>query len=127
LHRGERRCNGFSLIEVAIATAVLGAVLLATAMAFTSTTRATDQARRTTDAAIFLEATLENVSGQPYENLLTLNGNTVFDETDADDSNYSVDIATFLAEVNLVQVTATLNDLETGRVIGRVNTLRANR
>lgn len=131
--RREARCilrastAGFSLLEVAITTAILGAVLLATATAFGSTMNATDQARRTTEAAIFLEATVENISAQPYDNLLSLDGNTVFDGTNAADSNFSVSITATQAEVDLIQVTASLNDLALGRQIGRLNTLRSDR
>jgi type II secretory pathway pseudopilin PulG len=116
-----------TLIEITISIAVMATIFLVTASAFTSTLRATEQARRTTSASIFLEATLESVSAQPYQNLLSLNGNQVFDVNDAGDSNYRTDISAFLADVNLIQVTTVLTDLRSGRVLGRVNTLRANR
>lgn len=115
------------MLEIAISTSIVSAVLLATASAFSSTMNATEQARRTTEAAIFLEATMENLSAQEYENLLSLNGNVVFDGTNAGDSEYSVGLNIFLADVNLIQVTATLTDLEDGRNLGRLSALRTNR
>jgi len=124
--RGERR-RGLTLIEIAISIAVVATIFLVTASAFTSTLRVTEQAHRTTAASIFLEGTLESITTQPYANLLSMNGNQVFDKTNAADSNYRTDITVFLVDVNLLQITAVLTDLRTGRLLGRVNTLRSNR
>lgn len=102
-------------------------LILASAGAFNSAMKATDRALETEEASVFLETTLENVLAQPYGNLLTLNGNTVFDVTDANDSDYRVDLTVFQAEVNLIQIDAVITDLSTGRVMGRLTTLRSNR
>ncbi|MFT7670478.1 MAG: prepilin-type N-terminal cleavage/methylation domain-containing protein [Planctomycetota bacterium] len=121
-----RRC-GLSLLEVTIAMAVLSAILMATASAFSTTMQVTDQARRTTGGAIFLDATLENISALNYNELLVLDGNVVFDAETVAESNYSVSLSIFQSDVNLIQVTAALNDLETGGVIGRLGSLRSGR
>ena len=70
---------GMTLIEVTIAMVIVSTVLMASAGAFTSSLTATDQARRTTQAAIFLETAMEDISAQRYTNLLSLNGNQIFE------------------------------------------------
>jgi type II secretory pathway pseudopilin PulG len=116
-----------TLIEVAVAIAVVGGVLLASASAFSGSLRATANAARITQSAIFLEGALENVSAQNYDNLLAFDDNVIFDGTGADDSDFSVGLTVFLSEVDLIQIQATLTDLRSGRVIGRATTLRSRR
>ena len=106
---------------------IVATVLLAAARAFSSSLGAVGQARDTTNAAIFLEPTLEDVTTQPYDNLLSLNGNRLFDGTDAGDSQFAIDRAVFLTEVDLVQMRAVVGDLRTGDEIGRATTLRSRR
>lgn len=116
-----------TLIEVSVSIVILGAVLLASASAFSSTLKATGQAHRTQGAAVFLESTMENISAQAYANLLSLDGNQLFENNNAGDSNYSVDLDVWLTAVDLLQVRAVLTDLRTGRVLARVTTLRSRR
>ncbi len=118
---------GLTLIEIVVAIAVVGGVLLASASAFSGSLSATSHAARTTQGGIFLEATMENVGAQSYENLLVLDGNQVFDGAGAGNSEFSVQLAVFLNQVDLIQIQATLTDLDTGRVMGRVTTLRSRR
>lgn len=115
------------MIEVSISMMIVATFLLASAGAFSSSLKTTEQARRTTSAAVFLETTMEDVSAQAYPNLLALNGNQIFDVTDATDSNYRVDLIVFLAELNLLQVRAVVIDLERGREVGRLSAQRSNR
>lgn len=110
-----------------MAIALIGGVLLASASAFSGTLRATSQSARMTQAAVFLESTLENVGAQNYDNLLAFDGNQVFDGLGAGNSEFRVDLSVFLSQVDLIQIQATLTDLDTGRVVGRVTTLRSNR
>ena len=106
---------------------MIAVVVLGAARAFSSSLSAVGHAQRTTDAAIFLETTMEDISAQPYANLLTLNGNLVYDRTDAADSDYSVALDVFLAEVDLLQVRAVLTDLRTNAEMGRVIAWRTRR
>ena len=119
--------SGFTLIEVTIAMVIVSTVLMASAGAFTSSLTATDQARRTTQAAIFLETAMEDISAQRYTNLLSLNGNQIFDHTNANDSNYSITLTVFLGEVDLLQVQAVVTDLRANNAMGRLTMLRSRR
>jgi prepilin-type N-terminal cleavage/methylation domain-containing protein len=125
--RQDRRRRGLTLIEVMIAMMVASTVLISSAYAFTASMRAVQQARKMTQAAAFLETVMENVGSQPYANLAALNGNQLFDGANAGASQYSVTLAVFANQVNLMQVRATLVDLSTNREIARLTTLRANR
>ena len=116
-----------TLIEVVIAMSVTATLLMASAAAFSQTLIATDQAKRMTDAAIFLETTMEDISAQAYGNLLALNGNTIFERTDAADSRYAANVTVFLAELNLIQIQTVVTDLRTGEPVGRLTALRSRR
>lgn len=122
-----RRRAGLTLIEISVAIAIIGGVLLASASAFTTALRGTDQAARTAQGTIFLDATLQNVAAQNYDNLLSLDGNDIFDATDINDSEYGIRLSVFLSQVDLIQIDAVLTDLQLGRVAGRVTTLRTRR
>ena len=106
---------------------VITTLILAAAGSFNAALKATSRARDTEAAAMFLETTIENVLAQPYANLPTLNGNQIFDGTNAADSRFQIDIAVFEVEVNLLQVRAIVMDLESDRVIGRLSTQKSNR
>ena len=126
-HGRRQRARGLTLIEVMIAMMVASTVLISSAYAFSASMRAVQQARKMTQAAAFLETVMENVASQPYANLAALNGNQLFDHTNAVDSQYSVTLAVFANQVNLMQVRATLVDVSTNREIARLTTLRSNR
>jgi prepilin-type N-terminal cleavage/methylation domain-containing protein len=116
---------GMTLIEVSLSMAVVAILMLAAVSAFTSNLRAVGSAQTTTRASIFLEATLENLSALGVDELLALNGNRFYDGADAEHSSYAIDVASFTAAVNLVQLQAVLVDLRTERPMGQVTTLRA--
>jgi prepilin-type N-terminal cleavage/methylation domain-containing protein len=116
-----------TLIEVSISMAVVAILMLAAVSAFTSNVRAVGGAATTTEASIFLEATLENLSAMGVDELLAMNGNRFFDGVDKEHSSYAIDLTVFTAAVNLVQLEASVVDLRTERAIGQVTTLRARR
>ncbi len=118
---------GLTLIEISISMALIATVLLASTASFSSSLMATGRAKRMTEAALFLETTMENLSAVNYSNLLPLNGNQVFSANDAGDSDFTINLTTFQAEVDLVQINAVVVDLQSGQTIGRVTTVRANR
>ncbi len=124
---GQGRTAGMTLIEISVSIAIVAAVLLASASSFSTTIKATEQGQRTTEAGIFLETTMENVAAQPYANLLSLDGNLVFDEANAGDSNYSAAISVWLSSVDLLQIRVIITDLRTGRAVARLTTLRSRR
>jgi prepilin-type N-terminal cleavage/methylation domain-containing protein len=125
-HRRSRQ-DGFTLIEVTISAVVVAIVMMASVAAFSGNLRAVDESRKLSDAATFLRTTMENVSAQPYVNLLALDGTDVFENTDEGDSNFRIGLTAFLAEVDLVQVEARVIDNATGHVLGTTALLRSSR
>lgn len=123
-NRGRSRV-GLTLLEVTLAMAVVSVVLLGAAAAFSGNLRAVDQATRMTSGTVLLETVLEDLSAQSFEATLALNGNQFFDGPDAASSEFGVDLTVFQAEVDLLQIRAVLTDLQTGREVGRVTTLRS--
>lgn len=106
---------------------VVGILMLATVAAFTTNVNAVRHAETTTRASIFLQATMEDLTAQSYDALLALDGDTIYDDNGPEDSSYSIDLTVFVADVDLVQVTAGLNDLRTTRRLAEVTTLRTRR
>ncbi|MEM7305766.1 MAG: prepilin-type N-terminal cleavage/methylation domain-containing protein [Planctomycetota bacterium] len=119
--------SGLTLIELAISMLVVAALMLAAVTAFTRNLGAVRQAKSTSNGAIFLQATMENLAAQPFDNLLALNGNQFFDRTTLEDSSFAVDLTVFLSDVDLLQVEADLIDLRTDRRMGQLTTLRTRR
>jgi len=116
-----------TLIEVVVSMAVIATILMASAAAFSQPLIATDRAKRTTGAAIFLETTMENISAQSFDNLLALNGNTIFDQTSALDSRYAINLTVFVPELNLIQIQAVVTDLRSNDPVGRLTSLMSRR
>lgn len=106
---------------------VIVTVLMASAGAFSASLSAVDRAGRLTDGAIFLDTVMQDLSAQDYENLLAMNGNQFFDQTNAADSQYSVSLTVFTSQPDLLQVQTVLTDLRSNQVVGRVTTLRSRR
>lgn len=121
------RRAGMTLIEVTIALAVVATVLLASAGSFSQSITAVKNARRTSEAGAFLQTVMEDLSAQPYTNLLSFNGNRIYDGAAASSSNYSADLTVFTSSVDLIQVQAVVTDLQSGRELCRIATLRSNR
>lgn len=120
-------CSGLTLLEVCITTVVIAALFLGLAGTIRTNFLAVGSAERMERAALFLETTMENVSGQPYANLLVMNGDRLFDGQDLAQSDFAVDLTVFPAGVDVVQLRAALTDLQSGRELGRVTTLRCMR
>jgi hypothetical protein len=100
---------------------------MAAAGALLSSLSAVSSAQRMSRATVFLQTVMEDLQAQPYDNLLAFNGNTVFDQGTAAQSNYQATINVFTAQVNLRQVNVVLTDRRANREIGRVTTLRCSR
>ena len=123
---GASKRSGLTLVEVTVALVLVTIVLLASATVFSSSLAATGQASRLATGSDFLETTMEEVGAQLYPNLLSLDGNRVFDNTDASDSNFAVDLTVFQVDVDLLQIRAVLSDLRTGREVTRLTTQRSD-
>jgi hypothetical protein len=96
-------------------------------MAFSSNLAAVERAKRMTHATLFLETVMEDVTAQPYANLLALNGNQVVDGATLLRSAFAADLSVFQASVDVIQVRAVLTDLGSGESIGDVTMLRVRR
>lgn len=118
---------GLSLIEVVIAMTIMTTALLSSTAAFSSSLHAVENARRLDQGTVFLETIMEDLSAQPYANLLALNGNQFFNGTTLAASPFTVDLTVFLSQVDLLQVEALLTDTRSNRVVGRVTVLRSRR
>ena len=129
LRVGRRRTSraGLTLVEVCLTMGIVATVLLTAAGAFQSSLRAVESSNHRTSGAVFLETVMQNLSGQDFGGLLALNGNQFFDQTNAADSQYTVNLSTFLVDPDLMQIEATLFDVRTNRELGRVVSMRSER
>jgi hypothetical protein len=118
---------GLTVLEITITLTIVTTVLMAAAGALLSSLSAVSSAQRMSRATVFLQTVMEDLAAQPYDNLLAFNGNTVFDQGTAAQSNYQATISVFTAQVNLRQVNVVLTDRHANREIGRVTTLRCSR
>jgi hypothetical protein len=100
---------------------------MAAAGALLSSLSAVSSAARTSRATVFLETVMEDLAAQPYDNLLAFNGNSIYDQAAAANSNYLANVSVFTVAVNLRQVDVVLRDTRGNREIGRVSTLRSSR
>ena len=121
------RRTGLTLLEVTIAMSVVTMVLLGSAGAFSSSLSAVGRAKDLNGAAVFLEMVMEDLSAQNYADLLAFNGNTIYDHTNTSDSEHTVTLSVFLSQVDLIQIDAVARDVDTGKVVGSVTTLRSRR
>ena len=78
--------------------------LLASAGAFASSIDNVEASKRLTEAAVFAETVLEDLTAQEYTNLLSLDGNEFFDAADEASSNYRAELTVFQAAVGLRQI-----------------------
>jgi len=114
-----------TLLEVSVAALIVATIMIVSQAAFVSSFSATRQSRDVRRATLLLDTVLEDLAAQPYQNLLALNGNVVRDGETLASSSFEVAIQTFQAEVDLVQVRATVSSIADGREIGRVVTVRS--
>ena len=119
--------SGISIVEVTIALAIVTTVLAGTSGAFLANFTAVRTADGLSSGTLFLETVLEDLSAQPYEDLLSFHGNTIFDQESAERARFGVTLSVFEAEVGLLQISAVLSDLGTDRELGRVVTFRSSR
>ena len=115
-----------SLVEVMIAAGIASVLLMATAATFFGNMKAVGTAKSITSGTIFLESVQENLAAQPYQNLLAINGNSVFNDGVEDGSEYRADITSFQSGIGLIQISVTLVDLRSNVQLGRLVTVRSD-
>lgn len=125
--RYRTRRAGLSLLEITIAMAVVMTVMLGAAGAFGSSVRAVSAARKTTRASVFLETVMEDLSAQAYGDLQAFDGNRLYEGANQATSAFAVDLSVTQVAVGLRRVDAIITDLQTGRELGHVASLRAER
>lgn len=116
-----------SLIELTIAVAVAMTIMLGSAGAFGSSIKAANEARRTSRGSLFLQTAMEDMAAQRYDNLLSFNGNRIYDHGTAADSEFGIDFTVTQATVELRRIDAVLTDVRTGSELGHAATLRSKR
>jgi Tfp pilus assembly protein PilV len=125
--RQRRRFSGLTVLEVTIAFTVVATILLAAAGSFSSSITAVKSAERRSRGSVFLETVMQDLSAQPYDNLLAFDGDHLIDGATAAQSSYAVDLTVFVAAVDLVEIQAVLRDQNAAREVCRVTTLRSRR
>jgi type II secretory pathway pseudopilin PulG len=116
-----------TLIEITIALTIVSTAMMASAGAFFSSISTAQSAQRRTRATVFLETVMEDLSAQPYDNLLAFDGNTIFDQPNAARANFAANVTVFEASLELLQVQVVLTDVRSNRVMGRLVTQRSER
>jgi Tfp pilus assembly protein PilV len=116
-----------TLIEVCISTIVIAILFLGLAGTIRTNMTAVGSAERMARAALFLETTMESLAAQPFDNLLVMNGDRLFDADPQGAANYAADLTVFPTAVDMVQVSVVLSELRNGSELGRVTTLRTRR
>lgn len=116
-----------TVLEVAIAIAVVAMILLGSASAFLGTLRGARDARRTSRAGVYLASVMEDLVARSYADLPAQNGTRLFDQGTASRSAFVVDVSVFPAAVDLLQVRAIVRDARSNQELGRVTTLRSDR
>lgn len=99
--------------------------LLASAGAFASSIDNVESSKKITEAAVFAETILEDISAQEFEDLLNLDGNEFYDAGDEDSSSYAAEVTVFQAAVGLRQIRLVIRDIQSGRELGRLTTQRS--
>ncbi|MBK7875837.1 MAG: hypothetical protein IPJ77_08805 [Planctomycetes bacterium] len=99
-----------SVLEVAIAIAIVSAILLGSASAFLGAMRGTREARSTSRAGVYLASVMEDLAARPYADLLAMDGAQLYEQGTAARSDYLVDLSVFPAAVDLLQMRAIVRE-----------------
>ena len=115
--------RGLTLLEVAVALLVAAAMLFALMRPAPGAPPGKDPSAGTG----LVHRVMLDVAGQPYDALATMNGRRILDRDAPQRASWAVDLAVFQAGVDLVQVDATLTELESGQAVAQLCTLRSRR
>src|SRR5689334_22193690 len=113
------RRRGLTLLEVAAAVLVAAATLFALLRPAPGAPPGKDPSAGTG----LVHRVMLDVAAQPYDALATMNGRRFLDRDAPQRASWAVDLAVFQAGVDLVQVDATLTDLDTGHAVAQLCTL----
>ena len=119
--------SGFTLVEVIVSSFILSILFLSLAGAFNSNIMAVGTAKDMNQASIFMDTTLQSLASLDWASLLALNGNQFFNQTDATDSRYAINLSVFPSAIGLLQIRVVMFDLRNNQEIGRVVTHRSHR
>lgn len=108
-----------------MASAVVAVLLLATAASLGENVDATQTSQNLMGGAVFLESVQEDLASLGGPELLAMNGQSVFSTNDPARADFQCVITVFQSTVSLLQVELRLVDLEAGRDIATIHTLRA--
>jgi prepilin-type N-terminal cleavage/methylation domain-containing protein len=122
LGQDDRR-RGFTLLEVALALLVLAALLLA----LTRSSAGAPSGKDSSGGTGLVHKVMLDLEAQPYDTLAAFNGRRFLDGDAPQRSSWAVDLAVFQAGVDLLQVDATLTELESGHAVAQLCTLRSRR
>ena len=95
--RRRRSRAGFTVIEVTIALAILCSTVAVAGGRFLTNLSAVRSAQRTSAAALYLDTVMQDLSAQPYDSLLTFDGNSFHDQDTVERSNFRVQLSVFQA------------------------------
>ncbi len=121
------RERGTTLIEIALAAAILTFALVGVASAFGSNASAVGEARGLTKATQFLEEIFDSVVAQSFDDVDSLNGNVLFDRLPSSQARYRIRVTVSQMSVDLKQVRLVLLDNRTGNQITKLVTYRSRR
>ncbi len=113
------------MIELMISAGIIAILLLASAGAMGESLDSTKQSRNLTQGALFLESVEEDLTAVSASDLLSMNGQRIFSTEPQDDALYRIEITTFTASIDIVQIRLSLVDHGTGRRVAAVDSLRA--
>jgi prepilin-type N-terminal cleavage/methylation domain-containing protein len=124
MHGQEKsRRRGLTLLEVLVALLLLAALLFALTRSASRAQAGKDPSRGTG----LVHSVMLDLEAQPYDALVSFNGRRFLDGDAPQRSSWAVDLAVFQAGVDLVQVDATLTELESGHAVAQLCTLRSRR
>lgn len=119
--------RGVGLLEALIAAAILTFALVAIAGNFSSNLLAVSTVNRMDDSTRFVSETLDSLGSQSFDNLLGMNGNSFFDQANAANARFRIDMTATENTVDLLTISLKLFDQKTGRLLSNFVTQRSRR
>ena len=118
---------GTTLLEVALAGAILTFSLMGVASAFGTNANAVGSARGLTKATKFVEEVYDSINATKFGNLMSLNGNVAHSHSDPTRARWRSHISVSQHSPTLMQIRLVLFDHKSGHEVTRMVTYRAKR